>query len=1011
MFAVMGPLSQPTLALSADWAGETIRHDGQSYVPESNTTPPRPLDDDDPRGRAGQLAYTWIEQLNNGNQRAHTIYIEADDNPATEITGTLISYNYTPPNTYSSASSPQDITILADPTAESPHNVSQGECQVVGIGWAVCPLAKYLSEGVDFAYGLIREFLEVPAVTTDPETGLYAVWGIVRSVANVCLIIAILVIIYSQLTSMGISNYGIKSMLPRLIIAAILLNISFWISALAIDISNVLGYSVHAVFENIRTNLPMNIVVDWSGLTTFVLSAGTIAGTSLFIGMVGGSVMGLGYLLLSALLTAAFGVFVAFVILAARQAILTILVILSPLAFVAYILPSTRNLFDRWRKSFTTLLIFFPLFAILFGGSSLAGAVMMNNAGDRLHIVLIGLTVQFIPLVITPLLIQFSTGLLGRIAGIARSQGKEIDRAKSWARNQADYHKQKSLAGDGFGSKANPFAIGARALNRRAIQQDRRLAGYKDKAEQDARYGRQTDWRRLQRQDGVRRGWQRSDNVAREAALDKQWAESSDENRWQQRLGNEAPLRERYQAAHHEEFAAGRYKSANEAAAKLHSQRTLDARSESFDGKLHKAVIDQVETDAAQANLEANFDAIVADLKAGVNTYASDSTPLAVKARLGTKALDDLSDQAGSLKDMSIELAATQERKGSAETVLKNALTSAYKANDLTIDGQSIRKYAGGIDENGATKVYAKAARAASADHMENVEAVGSVYSGEGYNAQQMLDISQGRVTQLRDGTEVSDYHVHAAIRRVNTEIGNNWAVQKLSDFVNTQGMNYDADSNTYTDSQTGAVLDTVEVERRRDLQQIFRDTYNKGAVRVSTISQTDLSNMETGTYAAPTETVALSDGSERTMLQSEAAMVRDMNSDKYKEDRWLSEDVDVLSRYIQNLREDDIRNKVKAPQRKILANQIHKTITNPLNQHRVNGREGQLLQVIEKYLRAPDTLSLNEKQRYEAKYMEYFFDNNGNIIDQIEQDTTQHAPTEYDVSRQNDFPAGKGPR
>lgn len=519
VFVVGSTLTQTAYAADATWEGSNIRYNSQVFSPESTTDPPSPLPANDPRGMSGRIAYTWIETVSAGDQRAHTIYLDSGYDRSTEVNGSLIIYAYEPPSTYSTPTSPQSLTISADLTAQTQNERPAGECSVAGIGWIVCPLSRWISEGVDFGYRLIKDFLEVPAVTTDPSTGLYAVWGIVRSIANVCFIAAILIIIYSQITNIGISNYGIKTMLPRIIIAAVLVNISFWVAALAVDASNLIGYSIHAIFENVRLNLPQNIQVDWSILTAFILSGGAVTGGLVFVGAVAGSITGLGFLLISALLSVAFGIFVALVILAARQAILTVLIIIAPLAFVAFILPSTKRWFDMWRNSFTTLLIFFPLFALLFGGASLAGAIIMNNAADRLHIVLMGLTVQVIPLVITPLLIRFSTGLLGRIAGMANTKSGAIDRAKGWAKSNADYHKDRAL---GQESTKNPFKGIARKLDRSNRARDNRREAYKANADTMARGYRDKktgEWR-------DRRGWVQSDIMKRTSEDQQKVAQS-----------------------------------------------------------------------------------------------------------------------------------------------------------------------------------------------------------------------------------------------------------------------------------------------------------------------------------------------------------------------------------------------------------------------------------------------------------------------------------------------------
>ena len=68
-----------------------------------------------------------------------------------------------------------------------------------------------------------------------------------RDFANIIFIIGFLIIVFSQLTSFGVSNYGIKRLLPKIIIAAILVNVSFYICAIAVDLSNILGNSLRGI--------------------------------------------------------------------------------------------------------------------------------------------------------------------------------------------------------------------------------------------------------------------------------------------------------------------------------------------------------------------------------------------------------------------------------------------------------------------------------------------------------------------------------------------------------------------------------------------------------------------------------------------------------------------------------------------------------------------------------------------------------------------------------------------
>lgn len=452
-------LGQTALAVDAVWDGDTLTYDGKTFLP--TTTPP------DEAGMPHE--YEAID-----TNTALVIYFDdSQRDPQANTSARLITYDF--PG-YSNPR-PQTITVTRNLAGEERTDATglTGTCSseaTQGVGWVICPLSYWLSEGVDALYGIIEDFLEVNTINDD-QSGIYPLWDLVRTLANICFVIVFIVIIYSQITGLGYSNHNLKDMIPRLVVAATLVNLSFLISALLVDTSNLLGHSINAILVNIRENYsygPDVGNISWGDATGYVLSGGTVAIAG-FAAAAGGSFSALGLLILASLVSAGMAVLVAFVILAARQALITMLVVISPLAFVAYVLPNTRSLFDKWRKSFTTLLVFFPIFALLFGGSQLAGVAIMNNADGQMHVVLIGLATQVVPLVITPLLIRFSTGLLGQVANMANNKSRGLsdrlrnslhDRADTLAtEKRADWAK---MAVDGRGRRfANPVAmLGAR---------------------------------------------------------------------------------------------------------------------------------------------------------------------------------------------------------------------------------------------------------------------------------------------------------------------------------------------------------------------------------------------------------------------------------------------------------------------------------------------------------------------------------------------------------------------
>ena len=392
------------------------------------------------------------------------VYVNEDKNkkevkviyfPSGEISSlssaTYAVYSFTPPDTYDQTDT---STISIDPPSENSTSTS---CDVQGIGWFICPVSNWLADGIDYMYSALQEFLKTkPLETTNQNSGIYLAWVIMRNISNVAFIVAFLVIIYSQLTSIGISNYGVKKMIPRLVIAAVLVNLSFTICAILLDLSNIAGYAFQDAFMGIKNTIATvgenTSTWTWSEVISTALSNGALA-----IGAITFTTELLPMLVPAATL-AGLTLLLILLIMAARQALIIILIIISPLAFVCYLLPGTEKWFKKWRDSFLTMLVFFPAFSVVFGGAQLAGILIIQNAsgpnGAIMHV--LGMLVQIIPLAITPLIMKFSGGVLGKFAGIVNDKNKGLyDRSKNWAKGRREIIRNKKLANPNM-SRFNP---------------------------------------------------------------------------------------------------------------------------------------------------------------------------------------------------------------------------------------------------------------------------------------------------------------------------------------------------------------------------------------------------------------------------------------------------------------------------------------------------------------------------------------------------------------------------
>lgn len=360
------------------------------------------------------------------------------------LTGATLAFNSQNP----------DLAITASATATtSPIKTGAGEpteaaptCTVEAVGWIICPVTNFLAKIVDGAYGLVEQLLVFNGFTSPENSSMRSAWEGMRNIANVFFVIGFLIIVFSQVTSIGISNYGIKKLLPKLVITAILVNLSYTLCALAVDVSNLLGSGMKDLFGGFEFNAKPNQGIfsggSWLDVTGGLL-AGTLAvGVSLYVGLSA---------LLPALIAAIVSVVTAFLVLTLRQALIILLIVISPLAIVAMLLPNTENWFKKWKSTFTTMLLIYPIIGLLFGASALASSVITNSSDD-FFVQIMGALIGVLPLAITPVLLKASGGILGKFGAMINNPNKgPFDRmrkgAEKYRENRQGIRKAAALTG------------------------------------------------------------------------------------------------------------------------------------------------------------------------------------------------------------------------------------------------------------------------------------------------------------------------------------------------------------------------------------------------------------------------------------------------------------------------------------------------------------------------------------------------------------------------------------
>lgn len=429
-------------------------------------------------------------------------------------------------------------------------------------------------------------------------------------------------------------------------------------------------------------------VVSWESVASFILSGGSIAAaagiggylavTAITTAAVGGGFI---FLFLPILLSVLFVVLMTFLILAARQAIITILIIIAPLAFVAFLLPNTEKWFEKWRSTLFTLLLVFPGFSLIFGGSQLASAVIIQNA-TSFNVIILGMAVQVAPLFITPLLLKLGGGVLNRFAGVVNNPTKGVfDRGKTWAKERGDHATARGsarlarMSADGTlgrGGRANPRRMAYRRYHRRQVLEGEKAA-YDSLAK--GRFAETADAQRIH-------------GISQYAGLRQEAGKNAGEEAWQRRIYSSTALRNLSERSHHAHSMADTYKADTEKRAEEHWERFAlnDSGVRQLRASTHRSSLRAQEAKEAWDNLVVSLESGKANptIKAEFGAVEVDINQ--TSRRIAARALEKAANTTMKNVDFATDLKTSLVLQNIAAGVDPNGIDSAKAAASATIN-------------------------------------------------------------------------------------------------------------------------------------------------------------------------------------------------------------------------------------------------------------------------------------------------------------------------------------
>src|SRR3989344_1631968 len=197
---------------------------------------------------------------------------------------------------------------------------------------------------------------------------LTTAWATLRDIANMCFIFVLLYAAFKTMFDANFSNFG--KTVKDIIIVALLINFSLFFSKVVIDSSNIVAVGF---YNSIANQTPSTLPNQSTGISAGyanMLGLQTFGDPKILNGLGSGAeetanIMIVGIMSSVFMLITAVILLMAGVMFAARFIILVFLMILSPLALIAYVIPGQKGKFEEWKSALIAQSFFAPVYFAL----------------------------------------------------------------------------------------------------------------------------------------------------------------------------------------------------------------------------------------------------------------------------------------------------------------------------------------------------------------------------------------------------------------------------------------------------------------------------------------------------------------------------------------------------------------------------------------------------------------------------------------------------------------------
>lgn len=263
----------------------------------------------------------------------------------------------------------------------------------------------------------------------------YQAWNVFRTLAVMIIVLTGIFMVVSEAMGFGfVDAYTIRKLLPRLLIALLVIAVSWWLLMAVIQFFNNLTIWTATLINYPFSSIPEPNASAWTAVGQWAFITGLLATVGpLVILLYAGTVL--------------VAIFAATAVLIIREIIIILAVVMAPFFIAMFIVPNLEKLGSLWRGVLLVLLVMGPIFMAI----AESGSVVYKIVGSKDPTGILASLSLLLPLFLIIFLFIKIGGFAGSIIGFANDKTKGVfDRLSNARKSEMGRRGEAAKKGELF---------------------------------------------------------------------------------------------------------------------------------------------------------------------------------------------------------------------------------------------------------------------------------------------------------------------------------------------------------------------------------------------------------------------------------------------------------------------------------------------------------------------------------------------------------------------------------